>query len=420
MTERFTVFEHGSLIEGQMYEGILFTSGHHLLLEKFFRPENFPYYSLIRKGVRFCEYVGVIQIGHLVIEVLPKADRDGDGDKKYWRDKLIDMLRTVNSFDIEAPSSAMLKIKPHSILDLYIALFIKETEQLFHSGLIKKYRKIVANSTALKGSLHLPRHLQKNALHKERFYVRYTAYDKDNTLNRILYKTLHFLNEHPSATYLKSPIASLLIQFPELTDIKVTESVFSQISYTRKTEPYRKAIQIARMLLLNYYPDLSNGSNNALALMFDMNNLWEQFIYVSLKRNSRPGYSVHGQSRKHFWKNVHGHRVRMIPDLLITKDNLEFAVLDTKWKNIGDENPKPDDLRQMYAYSKFHGNALTALVYPGKQNGFKKGYFLDEAGDENIESSTCGVMTLKVGDNVREWGRNIADEIFYYLENTKI
>jgi len=68
-------------------------------------------------------------------------------------------------------------VKHNSILDLYIELFISELETLIHCGLVKQYRKLDHQSPSLKGSLLFGQHLQKNVVHKERFFVRNTVYD---------------------------------------------------------------------------------------------------------------------------------------------------------------------------------------------------------------------------------------------------
>ncbi len=83
-----------------------------------------------------------------------------------------------------------------------------------------------------------------------------------------------------------------------MPDIKVSDSLFSKIKFNRKNLAYKNAIAIAKMILLQYHPDIINGRNDVLALMFDMNKLWEKFVLVSLKDKD---ITVKGQNKKCFF-----------------------------------------------------------------------------------------------------------------------
>ncbi|MBP3193484.1 hypothetical protein NATSA_12485 [Natronogracilivirgula saccharolytica] len=41
------------------------------------------------------------------------------------------------------------------------------------------------------------------------------------------------------------------------------------------------------MILLNVHPDISRGRDYVLALMFDMNDLWEQYAALQIRRHLR-------------------------------------------------------------------------------------------------------------------------------------
>jgi 5-methylcytosine-specific restriction enzyme subunit McrC len=70
----------------------------------------------------------------------------------------------------------------------------------------------------------------------------------------------------------------MLLDFPEMPNQKITESVFDKLKFNRKTMGYRKPMEFARLILLHYHPELSKGRDDVLALMFDMNALWEHFV----------------------------------------------------------------------------------------------------------------------------------------------
>src|SRR6056297_2360708 len=132
-TKTISVFEHEKLT---LKSEPKFTSKVFEQLEKYYGTNGTPYFSLIHKGVKFNQFVGVIQVGDTSIEVLPKTDRSTP-DKSTWRSVLIQMLRITSGIEATATSRSNLKLHSNSIFDLYIELFIKECEKLSHQGLAK-------------------------------------------------------------------------------------------------------------------------------------------------------------------------------------------------------------------------------------------------------------------------------------------
>ncbi len=414
MDGHITVFEHETLRSDRGEKRL---SQKQLgVLQTFYGEDGVPYYSLVHHGVKFNEYVGVIQIGKTIIEVLPKADKSGD--ENTWRNVLISMLRAVGVIDIHAPSSSDLQLRANSVLDLYFELFVKELEYLLHRGLVKKYRKTEGNLSILKGTIHFAKHINQNIVHQERFYVKHYTYDKQHDIHAILYKTLKLLKNIHTHTELNSRIGTLLLDFPELYDVKVTKTLFERISLDRKTEPYRKALEISRLLLLNYHPDVRKGDDNVLALMFDMNALWEQFVYVSIRKFKDKETTIAAQSIKNFWKPNTGHRSRIRPDIVLNKGTEKCVVLDTKWKNLNGHNPVHEDLRQMFVYMKYFGARKVALVYPGIDCSYRTGkyYEYDTYNPNELSENECGVISIGVDVNVKRWQMMISESINKLLE----
>lgn len=400
------VYEHQILKVGE--DG--FTQNTFNALKTFFGNRGVPYFSLINNGVKFCEYVGVLQIGDITIEILPKTDELGEKDD--WRKMLISMLRAVGVFNIHAPSSSNISLKPNSILELYIELFIHEIELLIHSGLIKRYRRKEGNAYALKGSLDFNKHIQKNMIHQERFFVRYTSYDKEHLLHLVLYKALKLVDRINCTASLKSRIGNLLLDFPEVPDLRITEAVFDRLILDRKTEGYRNSVEIAKLLLLNYHPDVSRGRDHVLALMFDMNLLWEKFVYASLKKEiqkSKIKVAIKDQVSKPFWQAHNGGSYSNLrPDIVINSGESTCIVLDTKWKNLNGRNPSVEDLRQMYVYHEYFSAKKVALIYPGDFDTIKGEYFPTN----RDKKYGCSVIGIKVQFNISEWQKAIYDKIY--------
>lgn len=368
----FTVFEHEALRVGE--KG--FTETHRKALEDY-HGEGCPYFSLIHRGVKFNEYVGVLQAGSFSVEVLPKADKEFSGNEALWRPFLLTMLRAAGLLP-EATSTASLRLQPHSILELYMALFLGEARYLMQTGLVRQYRKTEGNHSALKGSLQFAAHLRHNLTHAERFYVRHTTYDRDHLHNALLRQTLELIAKIALSPTISGEAKALLLDFPETKAVSVSESLFQKLTYSRKTEGYQPAHAIARLLLLSYHPDLRRGANDVLALMFNANLLWEKYILKLLRRalnRQYPGkYSLREQVRTDFWQPAGGPMQRVAPDIVVCEaanPQKALLVLDTKWKRLLPANrPADDDLKQMLIYNLYQGCGHSALVYPS--SNFRK------------------------------------------------
>ena len=400
---RITVYEHQSLKLG---EHEVFKNDHLKALQRFYGEKGTNYFSLINKGVKFNQYVGVIQVGKLVVEVLPKTDKNENVD---WRNLLIGMLRAVGTVKVFSTGTTNLKIRTNSVLDLYFELFVSEVEKLIHAGLIKQYHRQEENRLSLKGKISFQKHIQQNLIHQERMFVSHYIYDQNNIFNQIIKTALKLVKTLNTSSSLYNRIGAISLALPEMSDIKVSENTFNNICFNRKTEPYREVLNVARLILLNYHPDLSKGQNNVLALLFDMNKLWEKFVLQSLREYAPADFKIKGKVSKSFWQPEKGNIANIEPDIVIRNHDQMF-VLDAKWKILKDNRPSDEDLKQMYVYTKYFKSSYTALVYPCNGLASTFGSFFPDT--EEKSSVSCSLIRLKLPEevkNIRAWQKDICE-----------
>lgn len=334
-----------------------FRKHHFDAMVKFNELHQNKYFTIIHQGIRFGSYVGVIQIGGLTIEILPKADNNENADKNLWQNILLNMLKVCKHIQVESISETQLKKRYHSILDVYFELYLSEIERLVKKGVIKKYRKNQSNQNTLKGKLLFAQNIQQNLVHRERFYCEHQVYDKNHLLHQILYKGLLILKTFVNDS-LKDKLNRLLFEFQDIENINVQKKHFDQIIFNRKNNDYQKAIEIAKVIILNYSPSLNYGNENLLTLLFDMNALWEEYIFRILQKHKTDEIQVSFQNSDKFWENK-----RIRPDIVL-KIKDETFVIDTKWKIIETNNPSDDDLKQMFVYNLHWKAEKTLLLYP--------------------------------------------------------
>jgi 5-methylcytosine-specific restriction enzyme subunit McrC len=272
---------------------------------------------------------------------------------------------------------------------------------------------------ALPGQLVLARHLTENLVHKERFYVRDQVYNFDSPLNRILGQALRLAGRLATSAALRNRLGELSLRFPELPDQQpVTEETFLRLRYDRRTEAYRPAIQIARLLLLNYHPDLQSGRRHVLALLFNMNQLWEGFLLHSLRRHL-PDYKVSGRTRANYWKAEGLRPAPLKPDIAIYRDGQLVAILDAKWKRPQHQRPSAGDLQQLFTYAGHFGADRVALVYPSVHAA--RSQAVPERGrrvqGRFVKSGAkADLLWLPVGEGtVKEWMSKVAKEVKEWL-----
>lgn len=397
------VFEYQKL---KYDENSDFKKHHFDAMVLFNEKNNNKYFTIVHKGVLFNSYVGVIQIGGLTIEILPKADKSDNPDKGTWQNVLLNMLKVCKHIQVDNVSETNLNKKYNSILEVYFEMYLNEIESLVKKGLIKKYRRVQSNQNALKGKLVFSQNIQKNVVHKERFYCEHQVYDKDHLIHQILLRGLLVLKDLLN-NHLRDKLNRLIFEFQDYQQLNINKSHFDKIITDRKTTPYLKAIDIAKMFILNYSPNLNSGNDNMLTLLFDMNKLWEEYIYRILQKHKPEGYQVSFQNSDKFWEHK-----TIRPDIVITNNQNEAFVIDTKWKIVEANKPSDDDLKQMFTYNLHWKAEKGLLLYPSIGQS-EKADFGDYIYKSSMKKNQCklGFASVLDGSKVKE-GQVLSQEIF--------
>lgn len=411
MSNVISVFEHARLEVGEHYpvardlqlvakgalsksevQRVLFKRDHFDSLVRYNEQNESRFFTVGFDKIKFNQYVGVIAVGGLTIEVLPKAD--GLEDEAKWQKALIQMLKVAHGLPLHEAGHAQLSLRRTSVLEYFLRLFAEEVQRLVHQGLVKRYRTNAGVTPALKGRLDLPRHIRNSIVHKERFSVVHQVYDTDHLLHAILKRSLALVED-----VTKDPITLGLAKdmqwaFEHVQDRLVTSTSFERIRLDRKTRCYADALTLAKLILLNYAPDVKSGRDHILSLLFDMNKLFEIVVLRLLKRaaTDRTDVTVLGQNSREFWN---GQKIR--PDILIEKEGRLKCIIDTKWKLPKDDRPADPDLKQMYVYNRQYGSAESVMLYPGNKAGQPRHDY--EAPKGGVKDHGCSVRFIELFDN---------------------
>ena len=182
MPEPAYVFEYGTLAVGEQR----FTATQFEALVRYNERHGGQFFQVGHQRLYFNSYVGVLQVGSLAIEILPKTGKASASDRTKWQDALLQMLHQCGLIEVESAPEANLRLRLSPLIDLYLENFVTEVERLSHAGLAKKYRLCECNLNKVKGRILFSQHLRHNLFHQERMFTAHQTYDRDNVYNRIL------------------------------------------------------------------------------------------------------------------------------------------------------------------------------------------------------------------------------------------
>jgi 5-methylcytosine-specific restriction enzyme subunit McrC len=390
----YIIFEHESLRIGEGENELSEPEFNSLCL--FHEKVEKRYFSIERRKIKFKHYVGVLQIGNLTIEVLPKIDRNQDGPEK-WHDALIKILKYTKKIRSYTTSDSLLAFSKESLLDLYFDQFLFEVEILFKEGLRKKYSFDEGNLRTLKGRIVFNSNIKKNLVNKAQIYCNYQVYDLDHDIHSALKMALNITRDVVRNAGLNSKAKKLLIALPDTIKAQISIEKLNRIKLDRTTKRYERALNLAKLIIQSYCPVLTKGQLPVMAFMFDMNRLFEDFVFKVAKMTLRDsGYEVEHRKKK-FWKNK-----EIKPDILISKGD-KVIVLDTKWKTPENGTPSDEDLKQIYVYNHYFESPNSFLIYPfsdvfleSKAEDLHGVYHLPMLKNGEEKSMSCRVESLNL------------------------
>ncbi|GAB2778018.1 McrC family protein [Hymenobacter latericoloratus] len=393
------------------HERVRVTSEQQRRLLQFQARHGAAWFTAGHQTLRLSSYVGIIQLPGLTLEILPKADDPartitGAGQ---WKHVLLQMLQRVYEMPVAVPAAAQLAQAPHAMLDLFVAAFVQAAESLLQRGLVKRYRVTDENRPALKGQLLFAQQLRHNLSHGEHFFTRAQVYDVAHPLNSLIRMALQVAAGQARGTSLAARARTLLLHWPEVAAVAVPAEM---PRLTRKTEPYRTALELALLLLNHSSPTIQGGGTEAVALLFDMNRLFELYVAKQLRRAAGSRAKVKVQNQQSFWGSV-----RIRPDLAVTIQGQCF-VLDTKWKLPKHQRPAAADLQQLYAYCHLWKSPHGLLLYPGiTRQGKAQQQDFQASGLMPNQSVTAHVYFADVLDHKEGLNPAFGATLLGYLEN---
>lgn len=328
-----------------------------------------------RYRFRFCGYCGVLQLGDLTLEVLPKV-HGTETEPGKARSLLIRMLAAVQKLDLHSTGSAHLNLQQHVLLDVFILSFAEKLQNLLRRGMVHTYIQQEENLQVVRGKIDIAQQVKNNLCHQHRVYCQYDEFLSDNLQNRIIKVTLSYLARFARSNQVQQLLEQLCGIFADVTEVFPKDSDWERLSFDRTNQEWKEILEQCRWFLSGMNPDVISGSDQSISLLFAMNILFEEYVAIELKKAFGHQYDVLAQKpQRKLLNHADGRKIfTMKPDLYVREktSQLPTAILDTKWKLLnGDERKmgiSQADLYQMYTYAGSYNVSKVMLLYP-KQAG---------------------------------------------------
>ncbi|NUN13339.1 MAG: McrC family protein [Myxococcales bacterium] len=354
---------------------------------------------------RTTQWVGVVQVPGVQVEILPKidalagADATADSEDAQYqaRRNLLYMLSVSGDVPVRSRDVARLATRQAPLSETLAALFADRLRQELLRGPERGYQRHEANLRSFKGKLLVPRQVLRNAAHRERFYCGFDEFTDDTIMNRIFRASCRALLEVTRTPATQDVLRHCLLLLDGVTDVGVQDADFGRITINRQNERFADVLRFCRLLLAGWTPTVQAGGTQMFSLLFDMNKVFERFIAAFLCRHVAPRFAgvdifPHaGHHKRYLMEESDGLGVlRLEPDILVEGPEGRRLVMDTKWKLLspsrrGRGGVAESDLYQLCAYTRRYGCARSVLLYPFTPGLESRDFDILDAGGERRE-----------------------------------
>ena len=329
-------------------------------------------FSWGHRSIKFACFCGVISLGSLTLEILPKI-YGKEKEVGASRQALVRMLIQARRLPRLKGGSAAIGLQKHTLLDVFILHFCDQLHAELMQGMIRLYAEKKENLNVLRGRLKTELQFKYNLAHRERLYCQHDELSSDNRHNQILKAVLKLMQKVTTGVAAHKKLTELLMRFADISDVGVEIQLFNNLQFDRSTSRYREILNQCRWFVQGLHPDVVAGQNSCLSVLFNMNRLFEAYVAKKMRQIAwKAGTQMREQAPQKYMASRSDREKQLFlmkPDMVFLEPgNVPIAIADAKWKLL-DENDKKlgisqGDLYQMNAYATRYKVDRLALVYP--------------------------------------------------------
>lgn len=328
-------------------------------------------------GIKTGSYVGVIKYSDFQLNIIPKIIGDTNS---VCLENLAFMLSYTRQLTIHTTGAAQLTICQNPFLEVLIAHYADVLLKALSRQVPHRYEPREENLATIKGKILFAQNIRHNFGNLAQTYCQFDEFTPDNLLNQTLKFVSHALQKLTGVSQTRQKLLKINAVYDEVTLRPITYAETQKIILNRNQTIFKEPLELAQMFLQNSTISLHNHTFTNLAILFDMNKLFEEFVYMALKR-TYPKWNIKAQNAKLIIasiNNIPNTDYTIRPDIIVNGN----TIIDTKYKIIDLPNKRPSesDIYQMLAYAKFYGIKNIILCYPTYQKNYNHLSVLEDKG----------------------------------------
>jgi 5-methylcytosine-specific restriction enzyme subunit McrC len=295
--------------------------------------------------------VGSAQIGDRTVVVQPKLRIDRvlfmtayTADPYNWQERWSSITATG------------------TLTDGIAALFLTAYQRTIAQGVLRAYRTVESDQTAIKGRIRWPRQARRPG--PLPMAVRYQVHDDDIIENQILRSVVFQLRRQLiTDPTIRVGLARAWHQLRDLTPRPATPDMIDRLTWTRHNAHYQPILNLARTILAATMPDLDVGAVPVVGFTLRLYDVFEKFVRTVLREAVDASLSdFPDNAAEHQLYLDTDRRIRLEPDLGHHPHRTWTFIGDVKYKTDTGNGLNPD-LYQLLAYATAADLPEATLIY---------------------------------------------------------
>lgn len=255
------------------------------------------------------------------------------------------------------------------LLEAVIPGFAFQLRRALVRGVLQGYRSVEESSNTVRGRWRIGDQIRTRFGISPPVEIEYDDFTEDIEANRLLRAAVHrLLQLRVRSDQARWGLRSLESTLSSVQLVSYEPRRIPQIRYDRRSERYRPAVELARLILRSSSFDPSHGGVAAAAFLIDMNRVFEDFVVLALGEALDPsaGRLIQGSHLRGLHLDVQ-RRISLLPDISLWQNGSCRFVGDVKYKRLRTNAYPNADLYQLMAYSVATNMPSGLLIYAAGQ-----------------------------------------------------